>query len=405
MTCRREGALVRQAPEYVICDEKLSVTIDPVPGEDRLRAWDDVVRSCPGADVAQLSGWARVRAVAGFEAIYAFVQANGHLIGGAQILVRRVRALGAIGYVPYGPVIAASATQSEAACESLAAALETIGRRRVRALFVQPPEGAECTSAALLRRGFRPSDANIAPSASLRIDLTADEVQLRRNLSRRLRSWTNQWAARGVTVREGGEDDFHTASEIHARTAEHNGFIPFTAEYLAAMHRELSPGGHFLLLIGEVHGCPGVMGVYTGSGGILKARLVGLDRSSEAARYDAVAAVDWAALTWAKRNGYRWFDFSGISPVSVRALESGRPTDFDLLPGPDRYKLRFGGVPFRYPQPVELIASPIIRLSYDLVRRSRTGRKVLNEIKAWARIGASHDRHAPPLPRGDEREP
>jgi lipid II:glycine glycyltransferase (peptidoglycan interpeptide bridge formation enzyme) len=196
----------------------------------------------------------------------------------------------------------------------------------------------------------------------------------------------NQWAARGVTVRRGGETDFSAAAELHARTAQHHGFVPLTAEYLAAMHRALSPDGHFLLLIGEVHERPAVMGVYTGIGGVLKARVVGLDRSSEAARYDAVAAVDWAALTWAKRNGYRWFDFGGISQAGMSVLESD-PPDLGPLPGPDRYKLRFGGTLYRYPQPVELVASPMVRLAYDLSRRSRAGRDLVARARYWARAG------------------
>jgi lipid II:glycine glycyltransferase (peptidoglycan interpeptide bridge formation enzyme) len=129
------------------------------------------------------------------------------------------------------------------------------------------------------------------------------------------------------------------------------------------------------------------MGLYTGSGGVLKARLVGLDRSGEAARYDIVAALDWAALNWGKQQGYRWFDFAGISPASARVLESDGAANFDVLPGPDRYKLRFGGLLYRYPRPVELIASPIVRLGYDLSRHSVAGRDLMVRVRYWARVG------------------
>jgi lipid II:glycine glycyltransferase (peptidoglycan interpeptide bridge formation enzyme) len=372
----------------------LGVTIDDAPGRARLRAWDDLVRNSPAGDVAQLSGWGRVRNLAGYDPLYVFVERDGDLLGGAQVLLRRLPVLGAFGYVPYGPLAVLSAGRP-AAERALTAALDTVGRHHVRGLFVQPPEGGESISAALLERGFRPSDANVAPSASVRVDLASDPAEIRRNLSRRLRGWTNQWSTRGVTVREGTEEDFPTATELHARTAEHHGFAPFTHDYLAALHRELSPGGHFLLLIGEVNGHPGAMGVYTGNGGVLKSRLVGLDRSSEAARFDTVAAIDWAALTWAKRNGYRWFDFAGISPASLVALESNGPRDLARIPGPDRYKLRFGGVLYRYPEPVELIASPLLRLGYDLSRRSSAGRDLVSRARYWARDGTWHQRTPP----------
>jgi hypothetical protein len=159
------------------------------------------------------------------------------------------------------------------------------------------------------------------------------------------------------------------------------------------MHRELSPGGHFLLLLGGVNGRPGVMGLYTGSGGVLKARLVGLDRSSEASKYDAVAAVDWTALMWAKHNGYRSFDLGGIQSASLTALEAADVVvDRARIPSPDRYKLRFGATVHRYPQPVELIPSSIIRLGYDLSRRSATGRQLRARARNMARDGAWRSR-------------
>ena len=371
-------------------------TIEADLGGARLRAWDELVRTS-ASDIAQLSGWARVRRLAGYQALYVFVQNGGDLVGGAQVLVRRLPMIGAVGYVPYGPVALPSAARPDVD-ESLAEALARVGRHSTRALFVQPPDGADATLAALLRHGFRRSDANIAPFVSLRIDLAADQAQLRRNLSRRLRGWTNQWAARGVTVRIGGEQDLPLAAELHARTARHQGFRAFPLEYLAAMYRELSTGGHVLLLIGEVQGRPGVMGLYTGIGGVLKSRLVGLDRSSEAARYDTVAAVDWRALSWAKQHGYRWFDFAGASPA---LLDGPVPAGRDHLSGPDRYKLRFGGVPYSYPRPVELIAPAIVRRGYDVARRSPAGRAMVNGIRGWARAGSP--RRAEPLPHRDGR--
>jgi hypothetical protein len=61
---------------------------------------------------------------------------------------------------------------------------------------------------------------------------------------------------------------------------------------------------------------------------------------------------------------------------------SGHRADLDALSGPDWYKARFGGQVFRYPSPVELIPSPIVRVSYDLGRRSAVGRKLI----AWTKM-------------------
>ena len=369
------------------CPGVLSVIVDRSPGSAALRSWDEFVRSCPQSDVAQLSGWARVRALVGYEPLYVFVRNGARLVAGAQVLVRQIPLLGRFGYVPYGPLVAPAALRSTAVQETLATALAEVARQH-RGLFVQPPEQGEQLSAALIRRGFRPSDAKVTPSTSLRVDLSLDEAQLRHNLSRRLRGWTHQWAARGVTVRRGRPEDLPLAARLHALTAVHQGFTPLSLDYLAAMDRELSPSGHFFVLIGEVDGQPGAMGAYTGNGAVLKARLVGLDRTARAARLDVVAAVDWHALTWAKRNGYRWFDFSGLGAQSLAALESPGRADLGRLPGPDRYKLRFGGEPFRYPQPVERVSPPAFQITIDLLRRSDGGQRVMEFARGWARTGS-----------------
>ncbi len=365
----------------------LSVVVCTTPGETRLGEWDDLVRSHPLADVAQLSAWARIRRLAGYGAMYVLVVHGERLVGGAQIMVRRMPGLGILGYVPYGPVVSSADEEPDAVQDTIADTLAQLGRRRFRMLFVQPPEGAERASQALLDRGFRDSDADVAPAASLHVDLSLDEAELRANLSKRLRTWTRSWERRGVTVRRGYEEDVPMLAGLLAETAQHQGFTSFGVDYLRTMYRELAPAGHLVVFVGEVAGRPVAMAVFTACGTVLKLRLVGLHRSDEERRLYVAAAVYWGAMKWAKANGYRWFDFGGVLPTSVPALMSGRRADLDALSGPDWYKARFGGRAFRYPQPVELIPSPIVRTGYDLARRSAAGRHIVSWVKRRSRAG------------------
>ncbi|MDT7686987.1 MAG: hypothetical protein QOG57_7297, partial [Pseudonocardiales bacterium] len=166
----------------------VAVSLSERPAESVLSAWDRLVAETKESDVTQLSGWAAVRRTVGYGPLYVFAWQSDVLVGGAQVLVRRVPLLGRIGYVSYGPIVAAAASRA-AVVAALADALEGLGRTRLCALFVQPVEGDD-VSAALLARGFRDSMAGVAPAATVRIDLSATEEELRAGLSKRIRRWT-----------------------------------------------------------------------------------------------------------------------------------------------------------------------------------------------------------------------
>lgn len=373
----------------------VSVGVCHDPGPEVLARWDALVAASPRADVTQLSAWAHLRAMVGYQPLYLLAWRGRDLVGGAQILQRRFPVLGSVAYLPYGPLIASTIEGRGQLCGQFADALAELALRRVRMLFVQPPEDGDDVSSALLAQGFRPSCAEVAPSGSLRIDLTVDETVLRQGLSRRLRTWTNQWPARGVTVRRGNDQDLGLLIDLIAHSADHHGYEPLSADYLRALYRLLEPARNVALFIGEVHNVPMAAELYTACGDMLRLRLRGLDRTGHAARLSVPAAITWEAMRWAKASGLRWFDFGGLRAETLRALLDGETGTGQL--SVDRFKTSFGGTAYRYPQPVEMIQPSILRACYDLTRRWPAGRHLITRVTRMAR-GALRAR--PPRDRG-----
>jgi lipid II:glycine glycyltransferase (peptidoglycan interpeptide bridge formation enzyme) len=365
----------------------ISVVVSDNSGAEVVTEWDRLVTATPASDVTQLSAWARVRRAAGFEPLYVLVRHGDQLVAGAQVLQRRVPFLGRLGYTAYGPVIAPETPSRSEVVATLARALHGLGRKRLRMLFVQPPLGTDDVRAELLRLGFRHSTADIAPSASLRLDLSVDEATLRQGLSKKLRWWTNKWETRGVTVRTGTAADVPVLADLLARSAEYQGFEPLSADYIAGLYSILEPTGHALLFVGEVAGVDVAATLFTACGGVLKERLTGLDRTSEASRLSVPSAVKWEAIRWAKSNGYCWYDFGGINKDAAQALSAGAAPDPVTLGGDVYHKTRFGGTLYYYPRPVELISSPVLRLSYDLSRRWSGGRRLISRAQHLLRAG------------------
>jgi lipid II:glycine glycyltransferase (peptidoglycan interpeptide bridge formation enzyme) len=355
------------------------------PGPDALHAWDLLVDRTPGTDVTQLSVWAGLRGRVGFTPLYLLAYRAGELVGGAQILIRRVPVLGLVGYLPYGPLVTPDAATAGTVRRALVDALVALSRRRLRILFVQPPEGAQDTSNDLLRHGFRPSSAGIAPPGSIRIDVTADLAEIRSRFGKRLKSWTNRWESKGVTVRAGDERDIPLLAQLMAGSAQHQGYTPLPLDYLTALYRELAATGQAVLYVGEVDGVPVAADLMTGCGDMVRGRLSGFDRSGDAMRLSVPAAIRWEMIKWAKGQGYRWFDFGGLRPETLAALLDGSDRCADTLPTADQPKVTFGGTAFRYPTPVEMIRPAALRTAYDLAWRSATGRRLFAEVQSLLR--------------------
>jgi hypothetical protein len=344
-------------------------------------AWDELVDRTAGTDVTQLSAWGRLRRRQGFAPLHLLATGDGDLVGGAQILVRRLPVVGPVGYLAYGPVLAQESARRGDVRAALTDALVDLGRRRLRMLFVQPPEGADDVSADLLDRHFRPSNADIAPTGSLRIDLTDDLATIRSRFGKRLKSWTNRWEQRGVTVRLGDERDLPLLSRLMARSAAVKGHGLLPPSYVEALYGELAPTGHVAIFVGEVRGVPVAVDLVTRCGGMLRGRLSGLDREGEAGSLSVPAAIRWHIIGWGKDRGFRWLDFGGLRQQTLDLLLSGAEQPPDGWPADDQPKLTFGGTAFRYPQPVEMVASPALRTGYDLALRSSGGKRALDAVR------------------------
>jgi hypothetical protein len=357
-------------------------------GREELADWDRLVDGVAMSDVTQLSAWSQVRAGAGFAPRHVFVRRAGALVGGAQVLVRRVPGIGSLGYLPAGPVVADGLEDRAGVVASLGSALTRMVGTGTGALFVQPPAGADDVSAELARRGFRPSRAGIAPAASLRIDLGVDEEQLRDRLGKRLRSWTRRWPERGVVVRVGGDADLRLLAHLLARSAAFQGYEPLSIDYLRLLYGSLAPTGNAVLFVGEVHGSPVAVDLYTRCGAVLRDRLIGFERDSEAANLSVPAALKWYPMLWAKARGMRWLDLGGIRVENARALLAGRSLDQATAGGSDFFKISFGGDPYLMPPAVEDARPRRALRLLDLAQRSERGRAAVSTLRRRLRGGA-----------------
>jgi hypothetical protein len=350
---------------------------------DDVHAWDRFIDTTPNGEINQSPAWGRVRGHLGFERRILLAHRDGAIVGGAQILVRRMRGVGAIAYIPHGPVVG----PDEPADVERAISAALVDRRvsPYRVLFVQPPLGGEGMAAALRDVGFRLSDADVAVQMSARLDLSVEDVTKVRGFSRDYAKMIARWPRLGVHVRVGDERDVAMFAELHARSADQHEFTALPAHLIAATYRELAADERALLMIGELNGEPVAGMLSTRCGDVVCDRISGFDRRTEVKQKRVPGAVEWASISWAKENGYRWYDIGGLSGTTAQIIREHGIEGIDRSARP--FKLRFGAEPVIYPAPLELIRGPLTRRAFDLARRAGPGRVLISSARSRLRRG------------------
>ena len=369
-------------------EARVIVRRETSPGPDAIAQWDSLVRCSAGTDVTQLSAWSAIRSRSGFAPLYLLAYHGDTVVGGCLILRRRLFRLLRICYLPYGPLVDQSMREAPQIASALVDQLIRLAQSSAMTV-VQPPEGSDLITDRLLANGFRQSDAGIAPAGSYRLDLTRPLSEIRGGFSARLKSWTNRWESRGVTVRKGGEPDLAILSELMVSSAARQGFTPPSLEQLGVIYRELAPLGHAALFIGEVDGRPVAADLVTMLGDTVRGRRCGFDSSGAGGRLSVPAAVRWEIIKWAKSEGYRWLDFGGLPERMLDDMLDRGVRRSEDWPRAHRGKLSFNGQPFRYPPAVELLRPLPVRCAYDLASRNSYGRQFISGVKTGLWVGRS----------------
>jgi len=330
-------------------------------------AWDAFVASAPGGHHVQTSLWAQVKQVMGWQAARATVSREGELVGGGQMLIRQVRRLGKVGYVPKGPVLR---YEDDTLCKQIIHDLRTLGRQHhVRYLAIQPPDNGAYIASCLGELGFRTSWIELAPTATILIDVTQDLATLQGNLSSPVRGSIRRCKREGVTIREGSAADLGTFYRLHVATSKRQQFVPYPEQYFTTMWRLFEPGGHITMQIAEYRGEAISAMILIAFGTMALGKVFGWTGEHSDRRPNH--GVWWNAIKWSKEHGYRCFDMEGIDPDSARALLNGGHLPTAAHETPDFLKIGFGGQVVLNPVAYDYVYNPVLRSAYRVVSSRR----------------------------------
>ena len=325
------------------------------------RDWDRFLAQTEGGHHVQTSLWARVQAQFGWRPVRVLVYEGASLVAGVQILTRSFGVAGSIGNAIRGPVLARNdATLARRVVEPLA---DVVKERRIRHLIMQPAAGMGLLEAPLVAQGFRPSSMVSILPATVIVDLSADPERLLAGMHSKTRYNIRLGERKGLTVREGTADDLGTFYRLLVATSERQGFTTDSQAYFETLWDVFAPEGHIKLFLAEYDGEAVSAFLYIGFGDTLVYKR-GAWSGQHGSKHPN-ELLHWKVMGWAKEQGYRQYDFDGITLPVAQAAIAGQPLPPELRKTVAAFKLGFGGKVVQLPPVYEQIRNPVLRWGYD----------------------------------------
>jgi peptidoglycan pentaglycine glycine transferase (the first glycine) len=312
-------------------------------------AWDAVIIGLANAHILQSSVWAAFKRFTGWQPQRYIVQTDsGAIVAAACVLCRKIGPLRVL-YIPKGPMLAYDDT---AALATLLAGLERAARRQLAIQIKIDPDVPLSTgvpnspdfalqplgqafSQVLEKRGWQKSAEQVQFRNTITIDLTQSEEVLLAAMGSGKRRKVRYGERHGVTVRAANQTDLPLLYKLYAETGQRNGFITRPYDYYIQEWGSLMAAGRAHGLIAEVAGNP-VAHVILFHFGQRCLYFTGASVSdAEVRKLMPADMLQWAAIRWAKAQGYHVYDMWGA------------PTHFDEsdpMWGVFQFKQDFGGV-------------------------------------------------------------
>ncbi|MCK9186368.1 peptidoglycan bridge formation glycyltransferase FemA/FemB family protein [Candidatus Gracilibacteria bacterium] len=338
--------------------------------------WDEFVNSHPIGSIHQSSAWARFQgAIKGRGQYWIIGLMDDKKIIGGTVVVRHKMPKGfSWFYGSRGPLLDYENLTEKEINEQAALILEEITKlaKTEKAIFLRfdtPILAKTSKHTSLLFKNFRKIKEGFYPQDTLVLDLEKSEEELLSEMKPKGRYNIKLAEKKGVKVEEyrgkkalgKAMDDFY---ELLGDTTARDGFTRHPKEVYVAMVENLTPEKtqfnmshppEGILYIAKFENIP-VAGMIAVSYKDATTYYYGAS-SNEYRNTMAPYLLQWHAIKEAKKEGFKWYDFMGISPENNEKHKLSGVTDF---------KNKFGGTRLTYLLPQEHAFKKLLYLAYRL---------------------------------------
>ncbi len=344
--------------------------------------WEKFLKETPTSRHFQSSAWAQVKTKIGWRSARIIVTEQDQIVAGSQMLIRSIPILGKIAYISRGPVFA---KQDPLLMDFYVHWLhQTAKMLQIRFLLIQPPYQGDAFAERLPLQGFQPSFIEVAPTATILVDLTLDVERLHSNLTRRTRQYLRSAENKGISIREGTRDDLPSFYRLLKKTAERNKWSIYQQDYYEYLWDCMSPNQSVRLTLADYKGeeISALLAYGIGEAVYGKTLVRKVDNN-----LGASDLLVWESLLWSKKAGFNYFDFGRILPKLGAEYVEGERTLGSFKKRAGFFKLRLGGQVAFAPGAYYYIYSYPIRRAfqtiYPRIDGSRTAKSFIKLIRGY----------------------
>jgi len=284
--------------------------------------WDDLVLE-HGGHPLQLWAWGEIKEKNGaWTATRISVQDGDKIIGGAQILTRKLPPpFGKMHYIPRGPFCKAQYR------EKVLSELAQWGKEQ-KGVVLKIEPGWLNHKNILHMKPWKMSSNRILLAKTMAVDLTQSEDDIFNNMNCKVRQDIRRSTREGVTMRLATEKDLHTIMKIYHETAKRAGFNLHSDEYYADIFHKM--GEYDRLYIAEREGRILSFTWVVATPEVAFELYGGMN--DEGRKHRANYSLKWLAMRAEKERGTKLYDMNGLLQGGVSDFKRGfAPNETDWV--------------------------------------------------------------------------
>ena len=339
--------------------------------------WDRFLQSIPQGEFEQGCCWAQYKQTAGWQCSRTLIRQDQEIIAGFQLLWRPTR-FGRIGYVSRGPVAADETRETVDRLVELL--IESVRRLRLAAMVVHPPARSQHTASRFPPDRFAPNRLLGIITATLFLDVSSGMEAVEAQMSQNTRKHIRQAARKGITVREGSQEDIGTFFRLMFETCRRQNVRPNppTESAMRALWEAWRGSGGCRLTIAEYKRQP-ISGLLCMRWGDV---LTLWKKGSLPEHFHGtpMELLYYETFLWAHQKGYRYCDFGSVNLHTAETLIQGMPLSEEQKTSRDFFNLKFGGNPVLLPGAYLYFSNPLGRWAYRLLRKNEWAQRYLNKF-------------------------